>query len=572
MNHCLPFFRHQEIMGVSGLTKLIRKEKLMKVNQKLLEDDHLTKTKIIIDGTSLLYSLYFDKYKDLDKSHGGDYSGFKDVLCQFFDILKECEVECHVILDGCPDPDKQNALKSRREASKTAKDASPLSKGSTLPPLCKDVFIQFLQEKHIQFTQCFEEADKTIAYFANEEACPVLSSDSDFFIFDLHAGFLPLDDFQWKEGDGRIPAKRYRIAKFCTHFRLDPALMPVFASIAGNDYSKLEENTNTFVTQYPESKMELYPINRLCAILLFLRDLVITQLSDPEKKKKALKEALMFVGETEEASFLRSIEKYTIQLPELPELPDWVCTKIQRGQLTSYVRNIEIYEQEKLQLKDLDKAHVNLRLRVLKKALDGESLNLENIPEHLQLPLCVTSYWWRYDQKQTSPANINCLHALLLGFLYDPQNAGAFNDMVKPIKADGKSSEVDKSMARGFSQWQVCMRQSLHLNQLLCCPLTEPAYLHRLYCGPLVHQLVYTPEKIQGLRDSLSEEQKTIFERQRALCEEQPATPPTEPAASGDLELKNVLSRKRQKKCKNTKNDNAKQTKTTLHKPKDLRK
>uniref|UniRef100_A0A3B5QQJ9 Asteroid homolog 1a n=1 Tax=Xiphophorus maculatus TaxID=8083 RepID=A0A3B5QQJ9_XIPMA len=42
--------------------------------------------------------------------------------------------------------------------------------------------------------------------------------------------------------------------------------------------------------------------------------------------------------------------------------------------------------------------------------------------------------------------------------------------------------------AHAFSRWLTCLRQSLHLNQLLRFPLPEPQCC-RLYCGPWLHQL-----------------------------------------------------------------------------------
>uniref|UniRef100_A0A3B3V2R8 Uncharacterized protein n=1 Tax=Poecilia latipinna TaxID=48699 RepID=A0A3B3V2R8_9TELE len=49
---------------------------------------------------------------------------------------------------------------------------------------------------------------------------------------------------------------------------------------------------------------------------------------------------------------------------------------------------------------------------------------------------------------------------------------------------------LQASAAHAFSRWLTCLRQSLHLNQLLCFPLPEP-HCCRLYCGPWLHQLQY---------------------------------------------------------------------------------
>lgn len=33
---------------------------------------------------------------------------------------------------------------------------------------------------------------------------------------------------------------------------------------------------------------------------------------------------------------------------------------------------------------------------------------------------------------------------------------------------------LDLGVAHAYSQWQCCLKESLHLNQLLCLPLAEP--------------------------------------------------------------------------------------------------
>ena len=37
------------------------------------------------------------------------------------------------------------------------------------------------------------DADETIAKLANYYSCPVLAADSDYFIFNLQAGYIPID-------------------------------------------------------------------------------------------------------------------------------------------------------------------------------------------------------------------------------------------------------------------------------------------------------------------------------------------------------------------------------------------
>ena len=64
--------------------------------------------------------------------------------------------------------------------------------------------------------------------------CAVLSDDSDFFIFDVKGGYIPLSFLQWKSSP--LKAKIYDRSKLASRFRIRPELLPLLASLAGNDY------------------------------------------------------------------------------------------------------------------------------------------------------------------------------------------------------------------------------------------------------------------------------------------------------------------------------------------------
>ena len=78
------------------------------------------------------------------------------------------------------------------------------------------------------------EADAEIASLAAAWNCPVLSSDSDFFIFDIKAGYIPLSFLYWNSD--RLTASVFYRKKLASHFRIRADLIPLLASLAGNDY------------------------------------------------------------------------------------------------------------------------------------------------------------------------------------------------------------------------------------------------------------------------------------------------------------------------------------------------
>lgn len=86
------------------------------------------------------------------------------------------------------DPSDKKVSTIRHRLQSKIKEADNLShgrRGYILPILTRDLFIQVLSQRGIPLFQCPFEADKEIACLAHQWNCPVLSNDSDFYIFDL---------------------------------------------------------------------------------------------------------------------------------------------------------------------------------------------------------------------------------------------------------------------------------------------------------------------------------------------------------------------------------------------------
>uniref|UniRef100_A0A668SFC1 Asteroid domain-containing protein n=1 Tax=Oreochromis aureus TaxID=47969 RepID=A0A668SFC1_OREAU len=522
-------------MGVSTLKKMI--DYLC-----LCEEVKVEKTGIIIDGAALYYCLYYNSDPKLDQRCGGDYPGFKDEVCNFFKTLQDCEVTPYIILDGGSDPDKHktvvsrlgNRLEKAKAVAKTEPNAVP--KGcNVLPPLVKDVFIEILKEKGIEFKQCLGEADPEVFSAANQKQCPVLATDTDFCIYDVDKGFLHLDNFEWKrKKDGKIPAKLYTRSKFCEHFKLDPALMPVFASIAGNDYSRLEDR-GRFARE--SSSSGEYSIKRLDGMLSFLSKVNLDGLNDSQKRERALSHIFYqlshHVGKKENETFKLAIQKYVEPEETSFNLPLWMHENMMGGELTTFVTSV--VDQKTMMLTpvvedfsqhssytaayrirqyfyglliggqmctEYDRDHKidvqpllpkvssdeqkQLELQVFEEALQVQTSALENIPDQLKLPVCVTVFWFKRLQHHPKPETVHCLHALLLGFMFNPNSPG---NSCSQSSCSQSVNNWQPRVAHAFSQWLCCMRQSLHLNQLLCSPLPKPQCA-RL---PVIHLLERDP-------------------------------------------------------------------------------
>ncbi|XP_023673438.2 single-strand DNA endonuclease ASTE1 [Paramormyrops kingsleyae] len=226
-------------MGVQGLTSFVER------NGHFLRRQRVRDTRLVVDGNSLYYRLYFTS--GLDQQHGGDYDSFASVVLQFFEALFTCHIQPFVVLDGGIDASDKKFQTIKERLQSKIREANNLSRdknGSILPLLTRDVFLQVLFSLHVPVVQCVSEADWEIAALANQWGCPVLSSDSDFYIFDLKGGYLPISYFQWSDvvvcertSDSYIPASLFSVNKFCTQFnRMDKKLLPLLAVLAGNDY------------------------------------------------------------------------------------------------------------------------------------------------------------------------------------------------------------------------------------------------------------------------------------------------------------------------------------------------
>ena len=81
------------------------------------------------------------------------------------------------------------------------------------------------------------DADIDIASLAIHHRSPVISNDSDFYIFPLQYGYIPYSKFHWSNpSNNTIYAEFYSYELFCEQFGIcDLSLLAVIPAIIGND-------------------------------------------------------------------------------------------------------------------------------------------------------------------------------------------------------------------------------------------------------------------------------------------------------------------------------------------------
>lgn len=330
-------------------------------SNEFFTDLKLRDTKIIIDGYALFHRLCFNS--NLELRYGGDYDSFADVVQKFFQSMFACNICPYVVLDGgCDISDKKlTTLKDRaKEKIQMAHSLSVGGGGYVCPLLIREVFIQVLIKLQVCFVQCFSEADRDIMTLANHWNCPVLSSDSDFCIFDLKTGFCPLNSFQWRNmntikgtQDYYIPAKCFSLDALCHYFsNMNKALLPLFAVLCGNDHINLP------IMERFLSKVRL-PLgaasskgrrhHRVLGLLNWLShfadptealDNVLKYL--PKKDQENVKELLCCSMEEYQQSQVKLQDFFQCGTYVCPDalnlgLPEWVLVALAKGQLAPFI-------------------------------------------------------------------------------------------------------------------------------------------------------------------------------------------------------------------------------------------
>ena len=220
---------------------------LLEGNSQIYTNIHFRDSKLVVDGSSLAHLLY--KMANLDQNQGGEYLAFQAAVQAFFKNLADCGIKPYVLLDGGSGPSDiklNRRMDLQRKRVKKIPDALKGGKMDFYALFTMTVFEQTLNNMEVPLVRCVGEADGQLAALAREWCCPVLSTDTDFYIYDLPEGVLPLDHFQWdsvKASGARryISCKRYTTSSFCSLFNIDHQLLPVFATLAGNDYVNLRD-------------------------------------------------------------------------------------------------------------------------------------------------------------------------------------------------------------------------------------------------------------------------------------------------------------------------------------------
>ncbi|XP_066599713.1 protein asteroid isoform X1 [Prorops nasuta] len=224
-------------MGITGLSKYIERN-----SDRFFEKFQLHDTYLVIDGNSIACQLY-NWYTKCNCAFGGDYDKYAQCVQQFFETLLQCNVIPLVLFDGGREDKKiKTALKRTRHKIQLASRFNPQQRHlKIIPAFINIVFQDVLELLGLRYAKTMFEADNTIAAIAKLLNCPVLSYDSDFYIYgSLYIPFNTLERNICRSKSELMAyqcCKIFRVEKFLKAFHgLDSSLLPLAAVILGNDY------------------------------------------------------------------------------------------------------------------------------------------------------------------------------------------------------------------------------------------------------------------------------------------------------------------------------------------------
>ena len=208
------------------------------------------KDKLIIDGHSLSYALLeYCSNGPRNEIYGGDYVSIARQMDNFFNTLLKAGVNPLVVLDGINPDGKADTIAHRRKGKlenvvhlfddETVPTKQPPVRNRIRPYLflnaMTDSVKRVLGDDHLFVAD--SDADVDIACLAIHHQCPVLSDDSDFYIFPLLYGYIPYSKFHWGDAKSNvIYGEFYSYDLFCEQFGIrDPSLLTIIPVIVGND-------------------------------------------------------------------------------------------------------------------------------------------------------------------------------------------------------------------------------------------------------------------------------------------------------------------------------------------------
>ena len=200
---------------------------------------------IVIDGLSFIYT--FSELRAAPWIEGGRYGVLRDMLMEFFTYLKSTSgIDLLVVMEGFDHnrKEKECVRIKRRKGRNQGIARSLLENQRTnslfpVPVLSFKVFLMTMKELGIPVLYAHGDADQGTVAIANYYNYPVLANDSDYYMYDIKAGYIPIYNLDLHARPLKLEV--YKLCKFNSQFGLvDPQLSRVIPAVLGNDLIKTD--------------------------------------------------------------------------------------------------------------------------------------------------------------------------------------------------------------------------------------------------------------------------------------------------------------------------------------------
>ena len=513
-------------MGIPGLTAFINKEFRGWKRQVL-------KGYLVIDGSSLCHCLYTFQW-----NNGGEYPQYRTVVLDMFKALLEVQIHPIVVFDGIYiDQGKiDTTLKRRRESIKYVSENLASSKftRNVLPLLTKEVFQLLLKEINVPFYVVDGEADNVIVEVANYYGCPVLGSDSDYFLFNIEGGYIPIERFDWKTRP--VSCEVFYMLSFLEEFAIKHEdLRYIVPAIIGNDclarvytdrlINRLVIDRNSVPSGQPVARVMMCLSQYSSVEELIQHVHGVPNAYELELNYHKAHETYNCTKQTDPESLLTSCVLKTAQGEAIP---NWIVSRYRQGDFSRLSMNALVLTEAILKIcpdapgkassfyasllirqklyyllcipavveftrkgSGISPIKVDSRpvlavspqlpipypLEVLYEVLDCKLSLLEEVEDNWKLVAMAARYW-----SASIPPHTQLVEALIYCHVVCYTQNAHLNRLRRKCSSscDFKRSHKRKVALHAFAQWQCCYLDALSVNQLLLDPLKciSPALLY----------------------------------------------------------------------------------------------
>ena len=193
---------------------------------------------LVIDGYNLRHHL-----NKVDWTKGGQLFEFRGKVISFYRSLIDSGIIPIVVLDGIDHMGEKRKTIIKRQKSRMnivrnymldEKMKPEKQTQGIFPALGSSVYMQTLAHLGVNYIVVDGEADDSLVKIANFFNCPLLSSDSDFYIYKLSGGYVTMDRLY--RDNVSITADLYYFQDFCSEFGFqDDSCRLIIPALLGGD-------------------------------------------------------------------------------------------------------------------------------------------------------------------------------------------------------------------------------------------------------------------------------------------------------------------------------------------------